>query len=469
MARYKVLKSGLTIIHSRSRGINGVCCRLVFGSGYTQEPIENKKLTTIAHLVEHMIAADASSEKCSPKQKHDYITDYRSWNAYTNPNFNEYFAVCHKKFLKQFIETTIEYIAHPAFTEEELAANKKVIIDEFYRSNDTPEVETSYFRYEYVEDAKSVSRLTSKRDKDLPDRINKLTIEDCLKHINDLYTLDNCTLIVNGNVKFSEVKKLAETIIEPQLNPKCARKLESVGLVGKFKKPCLKCLTKEIYKDKSFIYLDFRKLEKADSYKNAVFGNLLHKKFFDFIRNDQSLSYSPHACLPFTAVYNGLRLTVPCTDENFLKVLNEALRFVKEKAYKVTQEQIDTEVESQFVNYNLEHGRLLPTNDNLKYRFLEDGDFRTDKQRKRAFKAMKKYTVKDYDELMGSYFTTRPYVFLICSEKYNGKITHKMICDVLDGKKKKIEFEEKETKKTTKESNNKTTKKSEKKATKKID
>ena len=442
MSKFKVLKSGLTVIHHRNKKINGVFCRFIFGAGFLQEDPKNAKLTTVAHVVEHLVMGQGSSKNYSVDDKKKIREKYFASNAATSVNWVEYFALMHKKYVRQFFETFTDYIVNPAFTEEELESAKMVIVEEVCRMQDTPGRQDSVEYISETYDSKTIKRYRTQFDGELTERIKKLTVSDCIKFIRDQYTLNNCAIVINGNITLRKVRKLIAEIVEPQMNAKRAYKLDYFGIDGEFKKPHLTCVSKELYKDKNVVSIRFHKHGTIESFQTEIFRKALFRKFFDFIRDERNLSYGPRTSIGFNKINSSIGFFVECSDKNFAPVLNSVLEFIRDKKYMLTQEELDKIIETRLENEKVQGAPLAVRNNSMGTRYLEDGDFRTRGQRKRAFKAIKKLKVSDYQNAVEEFLKVRPNVFLCCPKEYEGKITHKMICDVLEGKKEKIEFEE---------------------------
>lgn len=440
MTRFKTFKNGLQIIHKRERGINGVACKVLFGAGYCQEPIENKKLTTVAHLVEHLLVREGSSKKHTPHDKVEAKKSYSESNAFTSVNYVGYTALFHKKFLKQYLSNLTEYISNPLFTEEEVEMSKKVITEEFYRKLKIPEFDSNIFMESNVFDVKTFQRLSSRVESDLPNRIKNITLEDCLKHINDLYTLDNMIIVVHGNVSFGHVKKLVEKCVVPFIRGKRAYKLDYFMQDGEFSKPVLKTQFKEIYKNKNYINFRFEEYGAGAYYKYKLFTNIIQNQFMKFVRDNLSLSYAPRAILDFSNAYKYLNLSIPCSDENFLKSLNAMIDFIKQERYKITQNEFAEIVDNFVTNHNLQRRPLEYSISNLISRFVEHKDFRCDRKFNRSFKEIKNLKVEDYHNEVKNLMKNTPFVFLSCPEKFNNKIKPKDIEKALNGKIDRLEI-----------------------------
>lgn len=453
MSKFKVLKSGLTVIHHRNKKINGVFCRFIFGAGFLQEDPKNAKLTTVAHVVEHLIMSQGSSKNYSVDEKRRLRDSYLGANASTGPNYVDYAALMHKKYIRQFLETFTDYFTNPAFTEEELESAKKVIIQELFRIKDDVWREEGKYVISNSFDSKSIHRYRFTEDEKQAERINKLTIKDCKKFIDDLYTLDNLAIVINGNISYRKARKLIAEIVEPKIKPHRAYKLDYFMIDGEFKKPHLISISKDIYRNKNVISLLIYRHGSQDTLKYSIFRKLLYRKFFDYIRKERALSYDPQTILGFNKVNSFLKFIVSCSDENFLSTLNSVLEFIRDKKYLITQEELDKIIKTTLESENIQPAPLTSANWSMVTQYLEDGDFRSKRQKKRDLKATKKLTVKDYQEEIEDFLKVRPNVFLCCPKEYEGKITHKMICDVLEGKKEKIEFEELKKEKVSTEAN----------------
>ncbi len=457
MVRFKRLKSGIFIAHERLRHINGVNCRIEFKAGHTQEKPDNKELTTISHLVEHMICKDASSKKYSVKDKKDFSVKCQLYNASTSFDINSYYATMHKKYLEEFIKRYADYIGNPAFTEKELQENKKVIIEEFYRNGfDAPSDIRDNFYYSKVLGVPNLKRLASINKEDLPDRINSITLEDCFEFIKNLYTQDNCFVFVNGNVSFNKVVKLIKRYIEPNLEKKRSVCLPYYRNVDRFENGCIEQVYKERYKNKNKLFLAFCNCIGQDYTPAYILGDLLHEKFKNYIRGDNSISYAPFANCFSDGNYSIMEAGLDCTDENFIEGLNKMLNFFAKKLYKATQEELDEIIERYLLGKNIQYRNLVNETQGFSSRFAYCGDFRSDRELEKIDKQIKKLNVEDYHKIIENLIENPPHLFMTCPKEFYKNISYEQIVDMLSGRIEKIEPIQKVCKEESKKASKKT-------------
>lgn len=441
MVRCKRLKSGIFVAHERLRHINGVNCRIVFKAGYTQETSKNKQLTSIAHLVEHMICKDASSKNYSVQDKKDFEIKCFSYNASTSFDTNSYYATMHKKYLEEFIKRYADYIGNPAFTEKELQENKKVIIEEFYKNgfDNASDLRNNYF-YTQVLGTPNLKRLASLNQKDLPDRINKMKLEDCFEYIKSLYTQDNCFVFVCGNVSLSKVIRLIKQYLEPSLARKRSLRLPYYREADSFEDGSLKQVYDDKYKNKNKLYLVFNNFDGVDYTPAYITGDLLYEKFKSYIRGDNSLSYAPYANFFSDRNYGILEVGMDCTDASFVKSLNATLKFFAKKLYKATQTELDEIIERYLLGKNIQYQSLKDRTYSLSSRFAYCGDFRSDRELDRIDKQLKNFKVEDYHKIIDNLIKNPPHLFMICPKEVYNNISYEQIIDMLNGKIEKIEL-----------------------------
>ncbi len=443
MVRCKRLKSGIFIAHERLSHINGVNCRIEFKAGYTQERPEKKELTTIAHLVEHMICKDASSKNYSTQDKKDFAMKCLLYNATSSFDIVSYYATMHKKYLEEFVKRYADYIKNPAFKENELEDNKKVIIEEFYKTgfNSVRDIRDNFY-YSKVIGTPNLKRLASINKEDLPERINSITIEDCYEHIKSLYTLDNCYIFVNGNVSLRRVVKLVKKYLEPTLQKKRSISLPYFRDIDCFEKGLCEQVYKEEYKNKNKLYLAFGDFEGQDYTQAFIIGDLLHEKFKRYIRDEKSLSYAPYAEYFSNRNYGVLEAGLDCTDISFIDALNAMLEFFAKKLYKASQEEMDEIIERYLLSKNIQFRSLVDKTSSFSSRFAYCQDFRSDKELDKIDKQIKNFKVEEYERVIEKITQTPPHLFMACPNKFYDKISYNQIEDMLSGRIDKIQVQE---------------------------
>lgn len=201
---HRTLPNGMEVVIKENKSSPSVAliCFVKTGSIY-----EGKFLGAgISHFVEHLAIGSTTSVRSEE--------DYTDWveriggnsNAYTTFNHTAYFLDVNREFIADAIQILSETMQFSAFTEEEVAREKDVIIKEFvYRV--APPMASMSNRMMEVTYLKSHIRNEIIGDIEL---FKGLEREDLLKYYSERYVPNNMIFVISGDVDMEETFKMVK-------------------------------------------------------------------------------------------------------------------------------------------------------------------------------------------------------------------------------------------------------------------
>ncbi|KKS42437.1 MAG: hypothetical protein UV02_C0014G0003 [Candidatus Kuenenbacteria bacterium GW2011_GWA2_42_15] len=197
------LKNGLTIIACEYFRFNSLYFDLAVkvGSRY-----ENEKNNGIAHLVEHLAAAQSSAHKPVEQWiKDDLVHDFSAYTLQERTNF-EFSA--HKNDLKPVLKLLSElvYARGVVIDKRDLETEKKIILEELLENENEPD-----FYYNTKVRNICFSDCSLKLNiLGISHNIMKFCLDDVRRFVNDYYRPENMILTVAGSFKIETLVKLAD-------------------------------------------------------------------------------------------------------------------------------------------------------------------------------------------------------------------------------------------------------------------
>ncbi len=154
----------------------------------------------IAHFLEHKLFKNEDGSD-SFERFSEYGADA---NAYTAFNKTAYLFSCTENFEASLAEL-IDFVTHPYFTEESVAAEVGIIAEEIRMYDDHPANRCYYGMLEGMYKTHSIRRNICGTE----ESISRITPETLYTCYNAFYNLHNMALIVCGNVDANDVLKIA--------------------------------------------------------------------------------------------------------------------------------------------------------------------------------------------------------------------------------------------------------------------
>jgi zinc protease len=240
-ARLHVLKNGMQILVKEDRRFPLAALRLYANAGAAYEDEAN---AGVSHLLEHMVFK--GSENSAPGEIAERIESAGGYlNAATSFDYTVYIVDLPKEHLLLGLDTLKEMSFNATIDPEELESEKKVVISELERGEDSPEsllfktMQSSVWKGTSYERPIIGSRET----------VNGLSRQDIMDYIDAKYQPSTMLLVVVGDVDADEVireadkrfgmitaKKDAETLTPLSFPYETSAQAETIVKTGPWKK-----------------------------------------------------------------------------------------------------------------------------------------------------------------------------------------------------------------------------------------
>ncbi|RKY94514.1 MAG: insulinase family protein [Ignavibacteriae bacterium] len=207
MEKYSITKlsSGTTIISEIIPYVKSFSLGFWFNVGTRDE---NPKNNGISHFIEHMLFK--GTKKRSARRISEEIESYGGYlNAFTSKEHTCYYSRGLTKNLNRTFNILSDMIQNPLFRESHIKREAGVIIDELRDINDNPE-ELIFDKFEEV--------IFSGNPLSYPvigteGNIKKFNLGELQKYHRNKYNPANMLIVASGDVKHSDLVKLAERYI----------------------------------------------------------------------------------------------------------------------------------------------------------------------------------------------------------------------------------------------------------------
>ena len=166
--------------------------------------VEQKGKSGLAHFMEHLMF------KGTKKYPQNYYSDFLSKiggseNAFTSYDYTAYFQIFPSQKLEKIIELEADRMKNLTLTRENVDIERKVILEERFQrieSDPSAQLDESMRSALYPNDYYGRPIIGWKHE------IENLSYEDVINFYENLYSPENATVILSGDVKFSEAKKI---------------------------------------------------------------------------------------------------------------------------------------------------------------------------------------------------------------------------------------------------------------------
>lgn len=199
-----VLSNGMTVISRTMPDVRSISLGLWFNVGSRDECVEQAGLT---HFMEHMMFKGTPTKGPLDISMH-FDRLGAELNAFTSKEYTCYYARFVDDKLEDALSVLAEMVIESTFTQEAIATEREVVIEEIARSEDTPD--------DYVYELYSQSSI---RDHPLGlpvlgtrERVGSYQHEDCAAFHDEHYHAGNLTLAAAGNVEHDVLVALAERL-----------------------------------------------------------------------------------------------------------------------------------------------------------------------------------------------------------------------------------------------------------------
>ncbi|GGI41848.1 M16 family metallopeptidase [Mammaliicoccus stepanovicii] len=333
MDELKILNNGTTVIFEEVPKSETVSIGVYVKTGTATE---GEYPEGIAHFVEHMLFKGSSKyTRQQLSTEFDKIGGYN--NAYTTKMYTCYFCKTLKRFERKATDLLLDMVKNPLFLEEEIAREKKVILEEIKMIEDTPEE----WLMDKLENEIYKDQPLGRMILGSPESLNKINKETLTAFHKSHYQSNRLVVSVAGS--FSEALK--EEIMS-QLNDNQNEAINEIDQKMTFTE------TKQTYYKNELEQTHFMRSYAAPSYNdtyyyatnilNTILGETMSSKLFQVLREEHALCYNVYSDFQ-SFQENGLLTIYVATDKENVepssKLITEVLKSLLENG--ISQEELD--------------------------------------------------------------------------------------------------------------------------------
>ncbi len=285
------LSNGLELITVPLPHVDSVTVMVMVGAG---SRYETKSTNGIAHFLEHMTFKGSQKRPSSLAISSEIDAIGGEFNAFTGKDHTGFYIKARAKHTPLLIDVLGDMILHPLLKPEEIEREKGVIIEEINMYEDTPMRHIGDVYENLLYGDTPLGWDTAGK----AEIIRKITRQDFVNYINDLYKPNNAIIVVAGRVHSSQF--VVEKLIEKTLSD--------------WKKGVTKQYIKQSDKqDKGALKINYKKTEQAHialgvraysldhpkkyalSILSAILGGGMSSRLFIEVRERRGLAYYVHA------------------------------------------------------------------------------------------------------------------------------------------------------------------------------
>lgn len=202
------LSNGITIVSEKINYVKSFSLGFWFNVGSRDEIPENNG---ISHFLEHMFFK--GTRKRSAKKIAEDIESLGGYlNAFTSKEHTCFYGRGLSEHIEQTFEVLSDMIQNSTFNPKEIQKESKVVIDELYDIEDSPE-ELIFDKFESnVFNGNSLGMPIIGTEKNL----RSFKQKDLFEYVNDNYTLDRFYIVASGNVEHKKLIKFTEKYIKKE-------------------------------------------------------------------------------------------------------------------------------------------------------------------------------------------------------------------------------------------------------------
>jgi len=283
MIRTIKLKKGITLVLEAIDVVKSVAMGVWIKNGSIDEALTDNG---ISHFVEHMMF------KGSKKRDAKGIAEEMARiggriNAFTSKEYTCYYAHTLTEHMDIAVDVLADMLCHPAFREEEIEKEKKIILDELAMTEDTPEDKVhDQLEAKIFENTPLAMEIIGTKE-----NIESFTRQQLYTYVKDHYIAKNITIVIVGAFDLETI----EATIEKAFQDISTKKSIEKKVVFAHKSAII---LKEKEIEQTHMVLNFPTLGyKSDekytlSLLNTLIGGGIDSRLFLGIREEKGLTYS---------------------------------------------------------------------------------------------------------------------------------------------------------------------------------
>lgn len=292
------LDNNVTLIYKYIPGVKVVSVQTWMKTGSVNEtPAESG----ISHLLEHMVFK--GTKKYAPSQI-DQIVESKGgmMNAATSKDYTFYYINIPSYNAETAFDTISEMVFRAKFIPDEIEKEKPVVVQEIKRGDDSP-------TNDMWKNFSAVMFSGTPYEREIigtADTVNSFNHDMLLDYYNRYYHPDNMTLVVVGDIPFSEAKALAVKYFSDKRNVPAGEKY-SKATVPVLDSNVEQVIRKNINQEYGILAFPSAGLSGADLYAMDVLGEILSGGEFSVL--NMKMRYDKNLVNSISGGYYGLKFT----------------------------------------------------------------------------------------------------------------------------------------------------------------
>jgi len=320
-----ILPNGLRLLTERMPHVRSVSIGVWLARGSRHEPIER---SGIAHFVEHMLfkgTATRSAEDIA--QTIDSIGG--QMDAFTSKEYAGYYLKVLDEHVPLAVDVLADIVMRPAFADDDIAREKKVVLEEIKMVEDTPDDLVHEIFSEHLWENHPLGRPIL----GTPDSVSGLSRDVLRGYFQSTYTAPNMIVAAVGNIEHAQVRALVERAFE-------GLPVDGTPLAEQPPKVVPHIIVRNKELEQSHVCLGtsgFRQ-DHADRFAsyalNTVLGGSMSSRLFQNVREKRGLAYAVFSGLSAYRDAGAMTIYAGCANEavgELIDVVVGEIRRLKEE------------------------------------------------------------------------------------------------------------------------------------------
>jgi predicted Zn-dependent peptidase len=318
------LKNGLTVATAEMPHMTSVSLGIWVRVGGRYEPAE---INGVSHFIEHMLfkgTATRSAEDIA--QTIDSIGG--QMDAFTAKEYASYYIKVLDEHLPLAVDVLSDIVRRPAFTEEDIEREKKVVLEEIKMVEDTPDdLVHELFTENFWVDHPLGRPILGTRE-----TVEALTRKGLRNYFDTVYTAPNVIIAAVGNVEHQQVRGLVEAAFGTLANDSI-----EVSQAPPRVEPRIVIRNKELEQTHVCLGTSSYQQDHEDRYSsyvlNTVLGGSMSSRLFQNVREKRGLAYAVFSGLSAYRDAGSLTIYAGCANSaigELIDVVVVELRRIKE-------------------------------------------------------------------------------------------------------------------------------------------
>ncbi|RJR24660.1 insulinase family protein [Candidatus Microgenomates bacterium] len=279
------LPNKLRVVSVPMEGISSATVLVLVGAG---SRYEDKEKAGLSHFLEHMIFKGTQKRPSAFEISSLVDSVGAENNAFTSKDHTGYYIKIQNRHLELAFDILSDTLKNSLYLEEEINRERGTIIEEINLYEDTPlyKIDDVFYDVMFGDTPLGWSIAGSK------ETVSNIKREDFLSYTKRMYQAKDMVLVIAGNFKEEEAKKLSEKYFSSIVE---GEKEKFEKFEGSQEKPRVKVLNKKT--DQAHLYLGYPAFSFHDPDKtalnvaSAILGGGMSSRFFIQVRERRGLAY----------------------------------------------------------------------------------------------------------------------------------------------------------------------------------